>query len=160
MDRKKLLETKPGTILVLPGKELEIVRVSKYKGSTFSVVNLVALAATGREIVLETEDRMIRVWLEISELLLDAETRAPITGIDADIVIMGSSRFELWEGPSRAKTISITAKGTEEGKLRFSVFCPEGNEDSEERICVEDKGGRLVVYHSVGFVPIKEIRVK
>ena len=160
MDRKKLLETKPGTILVLPGKELEIVRVSKYKGSTFSVVNLVALAATGREIVLETADRRIRVWLEISEFPLDAETMVPITGIDAEVIILGSSRFELWEGPSRAKTTSITAKGTEEGKLRFSVFCPEGNEESDERICLEEKGGRLVVYHSVGFVPIKEIRIK
>lgn len=160
MDRKKLLETKPGTILVLPGRELEIIKAVKYKGSTFNLTNFVSLAETGREIVLETEDRKIRIWLEISELPLDAETMAPITGIDADVIILGSSRFELWEGPSRANTTSVTATGTEEGKLRFSVFCLEGNEDSDERICIEEKGGRLVVYHSVGFVPIKEIRVK
>ena len=160
MDRKKLLETKPGTILVLPGKELEIVRVSKYKGSTFSVVNFVSLAATGREIVLETEDRKVRVWLEISELLLDAETMAPITDIDVDLIMHGNRVFELWEGPSRAKTVSLTKEGTEEGKLRFTVFCPRNEEESDERICIEDKGGRLVVYHSVGFVPIKEIQIK
>ena len=160
MDLKKLLETKPGTILVLPDKELEIIKMVKYKGSTFNLINLVSLAKTGREIVLETEDRKIRLWLEISEPLLDAKTMAPITDIDVEVIIHGNRRFESWEGPSRAKTVSLTKEGTEEGKLRFTVFCPEGDEKSDERVSVEDKGGRLVVYHSIGFVPIKEIRVK
>lgn len=160
MDRKKLLETKPGTVLVLPIKELEIVKVVKYKGFTFNLVNLVALAATGREIVLETEGSKIRFWLEISEMPLDAETMAPITDIDVDLIMHGNRVFELWEGPSRAKTVSLTKEGTEEGKLRFTLFCPRNEEESDELICVEDKGGRLVVYHSVGFVPIEEVRVK
>lgn len=161
MELKKLSAVKPGTILVISGGiEREIIRVVDYKGATSGWVDLVSLAETGREVVLEIADRKVRVWLETSEMPLNAETMAPITEISVDVIVYGTSRFELDEGPSRAKITSTTKEGVEDGKWRFSVFCPEGDEKSDERICVEDKGGRLVVYHSVGFVSAKEIQVK
>ncbi len=160
MKLKELMETKPGAILVLPSIELEIVKSVKYKGATSGWIDLVSLAKTGREIVLEIEDRKIRPWLEEWELLLDAETMAPITDIDVEVIIYATHRFKKIEGPSDAKIVSLTKEGTEKGKLRFAVFCPEDDEESEERICVEDKGSRFIVYHSVGFVPVKEIQVK
>ena len=161
MKLKELIETKPGTVLVLPrGEELDIFKVVKYRGATDGWINLVSMSETGRETVLEIEDRKVRDWREMLGLPLDAETMAPITEISVDVIVYGTSRFELDEGPSRAKITSTTKEGVEDGRWRFSVFCPEGDEESDERICVEDKGGRLVVYHSVGFVPAKAIQIK
>ena len=160
MKLKELWAVKPGTILAISGVEREIVKVVDYKGTTSGWINLVSLTEKGREVVLEIADRKVRVWLETSEMPLDAETMAPITEISVDVIVYGTSRFELDEGPSRAKITSTTKEGVEDGRWRFSVFCPEGDEESDERICVEDKGGRLVVYHSVGFVPAKAIQIK
>lgn len=161
MELKKLSKVKPGTTLVVFGTEREIVEVVNYRGTTSDWINLVSLAETGREVVLEIADSQVRVYLEIQELPLDAETMKPIDDINADVIVIhGSRRFELDEGPSRAKTTSLTKKGTEEGKLKFAVFCPEGEEESDEVVSIENKKGRLIAYHSTGFVPLKEIRVK
>ena len=160
MKLKELMETRPGTVLVLPKEEeLDIFKVVNYEGATSGWINLVSMAG-GREIVLEIEDRNVRDWREASELPLDAETMIPIKDIGVEVIIHGKRRFELYEGPSRAQTTSVTKDGTENGKLRFSVFKPEDDKKSKERVCLEDRGGRFVVYHSVGFIPVKEIQVK
>lgn len=161
MKLKELLEIKPGATLLLLGEALDIVKVVKSRGATSSWIEFVALAETGREIALEVEDRKVRVWLETSELPLDAKTMAPVTSLDADRIIYGVTPFELTEGPSRARAESITKEGVELAKIMFAVFSPEeGDEDSDERVCLEEKSGRLTAYHSVGFVPAKEIQAK
>ena len=160
MEAKKLLETEHGTILVISGAEQEIVNAVKYRGSTSSWANLVAIAVTGREVVLEVNLEEARLYLEMKDLPIDAETKEPITSIDAEIMIFEGRRFELEEGPSRAKTTSSTKDGVKQGKLRFTVYVPEDDEESDECVALEEKDGRIVVYHSMGTVPFDEIQIK
>ncbi len=160
MKLKELMKIKPGAILLLSGTELDISKVIECVGASSGWTNLVSLARTGQEVVLEIEDRKIRVWLEKQKLPLDVVTMASMTDINTSVIIYDDARFKLCEGPSQAKTTSITKEGAESGKLRFSVFCLEDYEEIDERMCVEDRGGRLVAYHSPGFFSIKNIRVK
>ena len=138
MEAQELLKVKVGTVLVISGIEREIVEVLEYKGTTSGWTNLISRAETGREVVLEISGKEARVYLEMQDLPLDAETMKPINDIDVDVIVVPDSRrFELDEGSSRARTNSITSTGTKLGKLRFTVFIPEDDEESKELFSVD-----------------------
>ena len=161
MEIKELLEVSPGNVLVVCGIERKVAEVLRYTAKTSTWTNLVSLADTGREVVLEITAEEVRIYLEMSDLPLNAETMKPVADIGVDVIIVHESRrFEKDEGPSRAKTQSFTKEGIKPGEVRFAVFTPEDDEESEELVAVEERNGRLVAYHSSGLVPLEDIQLK